>query len=346
MAEFEAPDGLQVVAISVVTKFFADPNVAPLIVNCDQAATAARLRLVLAASLKDIQVDGVVAQAIITDQVMNDVTNMLVEAIYQPLPLGEDLALAMVDACSTRFETDARSQALLALLRCCAVDAEADRSHQASPAALDAADVRLEEAVPAAAAPSQGGPPKPESRAQATKSLSKTATSTAKKEPPTKKAATSKAAVTAKQELPSFLGQVINSAALDRGSSNGSQEDWSARKHVTPSLGGMADITRWSEYEGNECPELHLSPEEIKEIQLTWVLFCAKKGGVEQAESAVQDHLKKHAPEFGQLLFGTVNKNLEIDPATGLRKKRRNGQGSDREAMEADLAAIDRAVGR
>jgi len=90
-------------------------------------------------------------------------------------------------------------------------------------------------------------------------------------------------------------------------------------------------------------PELRLDEETIKAVQLSWLLFCAKKGSVDNAEAAVMQKLQRADPEFAKMLYGAEAQGMSIDPKTGMRLKR-NDDLRDPDAEAANYAMIDNMV--
>lgn len=94
-------------------------------------------------------------------------------------------------------------------------------------------------------------------------------------------------------------------------------------------------------------PQLHMSDEEARAVQMTWLMFVAKKGSVELAEEAICNRLRSAAPEFAQLLYGEDLAG-DIDPRTGTRSTKVTGAATseaERQRMVTrDVARIDKMV--
>lgn len=109
---------------------------------------------------------------------------------------------------------------------------------------------------------------------------------------------------------------------------------------ATAAAKGIAEINQFAY--GETFPELHMDRDTITEVKATWMLFCAKKGGVDQAEDAVRKKLQGKSPEFAQLMY----------PSNGLRKSKNqvasvdvsSGRATNEQEMNQHLAKIMKAT--
>lgn len=92
----------------------------------------------------------------------------------------------------------------------------------------------------------------------------------------------------------------------------------------------MADQAQINAYAtSKEFPMLHLDPETIKEIKAVWLMFCIKKGGVQQAEEAIMNKMREVDPGMAKVFYGMAASDITIDPRTGKKVRKGDRQGDD-----------------
>eukprot|EP00747_Dinoflagellata_sp_TGD_P206457 gnl/TRDRNA2_/TRDRNA2_80167_c0_seq1.p1 gnl/TRDRNA2_/TRDRNA2_80167_c0~~gnl/TRDRNA2_/TRDRNA2_80167_c0_seq1.p1 ORF type:complete len:412 (-),score=76.48 gnl/TRDRNA2_/TRDRNA2_80167_c0_seq1:67-1302(-) len=247
---------------------------------------------------------------------------LLAELLRRPFPLGEDILLAALDllAQDDKLLADKRVVTLVHQLRTPIVKKE--------PASEAVQNV---EAGAAARHPPSAG------RGREPRQGPKRSGSTKRKMRVDKPEAGTKAAEATKSA--SAAGsQEDEDRASDAAHKNSLRHD--GDRDFARS---MAELNAYAT--GDSFPELKMTDSQKFHVQASWLLFCQKKGGVEQAEQAICRHLRKTEPGFAQLLYGAENNSRvgKIDPRTGLRKEtRRRAQSAEGSSSQARAVNDDR----